>query len=470
MTDLVELTLSEAARAVAGGEVSAVELVQATLDRIERTEPSVSAYATVLADDALAAARRADEARAGGAAAGPIHGIPLGVKDLFYTAGVPTEAGSRVLRGFRPAYDAAAVDRIRGAGGIVVGKTVTHEFAWGANIPPTRSPWRADLYPGGSSAGSGVAVCVRSAFGGLGTDTAGSVRIPAAINGIVGLKPTFGRISRHGVIPLAPSLDHVGVLGRCVEDCARMLEALSGFDARDPGSVDEPGGDVRSQLEAGAAGLVIGVEREHHLGEDVAPDIRSAVERVLARYAALGARIVEVEMPEFAEMPAVGLTMMLAEGSAVHRRWLRERAEDYDPGTRATLELGELIPASHYVVAQQARTVLVARTRALFERHRLDALLAPTQPLTTVPATAVNASQDGGDTPIARILHHTFAANVLGLPAISVPCGLSDDGLPIGFQLTGRPFAEGRVLQIARAYEREQGPEPITPPLLATIA
>jgi aspartyl-tRNA(Asn)/glutamyl-tRNA(Gln) amidotransferase subunit A len=470
MADVLELTLSDAIRALERGETSSVELVEATLAQIERTEPHVHAYATVLADEAVGAGRRADEERSRGEARGPVHGVPIAIKDIFCTRGVPTEAGSRVLAGHRPDHDAAAVARVAAAGAVLMGKTVTHEFAWGVNIPPTRSPWGADLYPGGSSTGSGVAVSVRSAFATLGSDTGGSVRIPAAINGIVGLKPTFGRISRHGVMPLAFTLDHVGVLARCVEDCARLLEVLSGFDPRDGGSIDEPAADQRARLEAGVDGLVIGVERRHHFYEGIAPDIAAAVEGVIEEYAALGATIVDVDLPELEAMPAAGLTVMLAEGAAFHRPWLRAKGDLYDPATRAMLELGELVPATHYVVAQQARTRFVARTREVFEAHRLDALLAPTQPITTVPALELNVSRNGAPTPVGAIVHHTFAANVLGLPAISLPCGLAGDGLPIGVQLMGRPFDEPHLLRMARAYEREHDWSALSPPLLAGAA
>jgi aspartyl-tRNA(Asn)/glutamyl-tRNA(Gln) amidotransferase subunit A len=470
MTDLVELTLSDAVRALERGDASSAELVEATLAQIERTEPDVHAYARVLADEARAAAREADAERARGAVRSPVHGVPIGIKDIFLTKGVRTEGGSRVLAGFTPDHDAASVVRMAAAGTILMGKTATHEFAWGVNIPPTRSPWGEELYPGGSSTGSGVAVSVRSAYATLGSDTGGSVRIPSAINGIVGIKPTFGRISRYGVLPLAASLDHVGVLARCVEDCARLLEPLSGFDARDRGSIDEPVPDFRSELEAGVDGLTIGVERSHHFYEGVAPDVAAAVEAVIAEYARMGATIVEVELPEFEAMPAAGLTVMLAEGAAFHRRWLRERGDDYDPATRAMLELGELMPATHYVVAQQARTRFVARTREMFEENRLDALLAPTQPITTVPALELNVSKDGAPTPVGAIVHHTFAANVLGLPAISLPCGLSDEGLPIGLHLMGRPFEEPLLLRMARAYEREHDWPALRPPLLEGAA
>src|SRR5215217_6925959 len=270
LSDITALTMSEAGRLVHKKTVSAAELVEATLGKVEETEPTVHAYAAVLADSARKAATLADREMARGHWRGPLHGIPVAVKDLCYTKDAPTEAGSKVLAGYVPPYDATVVTRLYEAGAIILGKTVTHEFAWGVNVPPTRNPWRLTCYPGGSSAGSGVAVSVRSAFGAIGTDTGGSIRIPAAVNGIVGLKPTFGRVSRYGVVPLGTSLDHVGPLTRTVEDNAIMLRAIAGYDAADGGSIDEPVIDYRSDLATGVQGLVIGVEREHFFYEGVA--------------------------------------------------------------------------------------------------------------------------------------------------------------------------------------------------------
>jgi aspartyl-tRNA(Asn)/glutamyl-tRNA(Gln) amidotransferase subunit A len=362
------------------------------------------------------------------------------------------------MAGFVPDYDATVVRRLRDAGAIVVGKTVTHEFAVGVNTPPTRTPWDLSAYPGGSSSGSGVAVSVRSAGAAIGTDTGGSIRIPASINGIVGLKPTFGRVSRYGVVPLAFSLDHVGPLTRTVADCALVLQAIAGHDPLDPGSLDEPVPDYTAGLEAGAAPLVVGVERAHHFYGGVADDVRAAVEGVITTLADLGATIVEVEAPEFDLMSQVGLTIMLAEASAHHRCLLRERGTDYDPATRVQVATGEFIPASHYLTAQRARTFLRNVVRSVFVSHGLDAMLWPTLPVPTARLDELYAMRREWSTesPMLSYIHHTFSANVLGLPALSVPCGLSRASLPIGFQLIGRPFAESTLFRLARAYERTQ--------------
>jgi aspartyl-tRNA(Asn)/glutamyl-tRNA(Gln) amidotransferase subunit A len=466
MTELVEHTLREAGDLLERGDVSAVELTEAVLQRIDETEPLVHAYAHVFREQALAAAREADREFGHGARRGPLHGVPIAVKDIVYMRDAPTEAGSRVLAGFVPDYDATIVRKLVAAGAVIVGKTVTMEFAWGTNVPVTRNPWRDGCYPGGSSAGSGVAVSVRSAYGAIGTDTGGSVRIPAAVNGIVGLKPTFGRVSRYGVIPLGWSFDHVGTLTRTVEDNAILLQALSGYDPADLGSIDQPIPDYRARLEEGAEGVVIGVEREHHFYPGVTDDVRDAVEGVIEEYERLGARIVEVRLPEFEVMPPVLLTILLAEASAYHRTLLREHASDYDQTTRLMLELGELLPATHYVTALRARTLLQRRVRDLFREHNLDVMLSPTIPLPTVPNELRNTSIDGGEAPFTSYIHHTFSANLVGLPALSIPCGLTSDGLPIGYQLLGRPFDEATLFRLARAYERDHAWPELKPTVL----
>jgi aspartyl-tRNA(Asn)/glutamyl-tRNA(Gln) amidotransferase subunit A len=465
MAELVELTLAQAGELVESGGASARELTTATLARIEQTEPRVHAYAHVLAEQALAAAERADVEIASHGRRGPLHGIPVAVKEIVAVAGVPMEAGSRVLAGNVARADAAVVRKLEAAGAVIVGTTVTMEFAWGTNVPVTRSPWRDGHYPGGSSAGSGVAVAVRSAFAAIGTDSGGSVRIPGFTNGVVGLKPSFGRVSRAGVFPLGWSLDHVGTLTRTVEDAAIVLEAIAGHDPDDGGSIDAPVPAMRGELDQGAAELVIGVEREHHFYPGLSPDIRAAGEAVIDEYRALGARIVEVELPEFALMPSVLLTILLAEASTVHRRMLRAAGGDYDPSTRLMLELGELVPATHYLRALQARTLFKQRIAALFRRHRLDALLWPTLPLPAVANERRTVPGATGEAPFTAYTHHTFSANLLGLPALSVPCGLSSDGLPIGVQLMARPFEEPRLFRLARAYEREHRHFELRPPL-----
>jgi aspartyl-tRNA(Asn)/glutamyl-tRNA(Gln) amidotransferase subunit A len=469
MTDVTELTIAEAGDLLKRRSISSTELVSATLRRIEETEPAVHAYARVLVDRAFEAAARVDDELGRGDWRGPLHGVPVAIKDICYTKDVMTEAGSQVLSGFVPGHDATVVEMLRSAGAILVGKTVTHEFAYGVNTPPTRCAWNVTCYPGGSSAGSGVAVSVRSAFGAIGTDTGGSIRIPAFVNGIVGLKPTFGRVSRFGVVPLSTSLDHVGPLTRTVEDCAIMLQAIAGHDARDSGSVDEPVPAYRLDLEAGLNGIVVGVERDYFFYDGVADDVRAAVETVIRELDQAGATIVEVELPDVESVTVTEMTILLTEASALHRHLLREHPSDYESATRLMLELGEFVPATHYFTALRARARLRNNMRNAFRTHHLDAMVWPTLPLATVPLEDLSAlRRDGREgSPVQAYVHHTYLANLTGQPAMSVPCGLSASGLPLGFQLLGRPFGEAMLFRIARAYERTHSWPALKPPVIA---
>lgn len=468
MTDLTSLTLVEAGSLIRERAISSVDLVEATLRRIGETEPAIHAYVLVFADQARADARHADRELAHGHWCGPLHGIPLAIKDLFYTQGTPTEAGSRALRGFIPPYDATVVQRLRDAGAIVIGKTVTHELAYGVNAPPTRSPWGEDAYPGGSSAGSGAAVAARSAFGAMGTDTGGSIREPASLNGLTGMKPTFGVVSRYGVVPLSPSLDHAGPITRTVEDCALLLHAIAGYDPLDSDSSNQPVPNYLAEIDMGADGLTIGIERGFYFGREW-EEVRAAVERVITEFGGQGARIVDVRLPEIDLMSPAALTILLPEASSCHHRLLTEHAEDLDPATRVMLELGALVPADHYVTAQRARTILRAAMKNLFCAHRLDALLTPTLPTTTMSMAQAMASDDTGEAPLSSAIHFMIPANLTGQPAITVPCGFSAAGLPIGVQLMGRPFAESTLFRLARAYEREHDWGTRQPPSISRV-
>lgn len=452
MSEPRNLTIGEAGGLIAERSLSVLELVEDTLAQIERTEPLVHAYALVLHEQAREDARRLDRELDSGLSRGPLHGIPIAVKDLCYMKDIPTEAGSRALVGFVPTYDAAVVERLRAAGAVIVGKAVTHEFAYGVNEPPTRNAWDHERYPGGSSAGSAVAVAMRSAFGAIGTDTGGSIREPASLNGVVGLKPTFGLVSRYGIVPLSPSLDHVGPITRSVQDCAILLQALAGYDARDSGSIAAPLVDYTAAPGEGIDGMTIGVERGFSFGHGVWDGVREAVERIIGEMALWGARIVEVEMPSLDLMAPVGVTILLADASAYHRHTLRERGADLDPATRVMFELGELVPATHYVTALRARAVLRNQMRALFTTHRLDALISPTLPTTAVLMHQVLLADQNGEDPMTGALRHMIAANLTGQPALTLPCGFSA-GLPVGFQLLGRPFGEATLFRLAAAYE-----------------
>ncbi len=460
MTDskaLINQSISEAAAALQAGDTTAVALTEATLSRIRLTEPTVHAFAAVPEEAALAAAARADQEIAAGKTRGPLQGIPIGVKDIIYTKGIVTEAGSKVLEGFVPDHDATVVEKLDHAGAILIGKTIPHEFAYGVNEPPTRSPWELNSYPGGSSTGSGVAVTVRSAFGAIGTDTGGSIRIPAAINNIVGLKPTYGRISAYGVIPLSWTLDHVGPMTRTVLDNALMLNALAGHDPRDLTSARQEAPDHAAGIADGVRGIRIGIDREYVMYPGVIDDVRAATESVISELADMGAEIIELSLPEFELTPETLFTVMMAEASTYHRQTLREKGHLYDPATRAILQMGEMLPATHYVTGLRARELYRSAMQDLFGRERLDALISPTLPLPTALLTDLHqprVDMDIGETPMISYIHHSFSANLGGQPALSAPCGFTRDGLPIGYQLMGRPFDEATLFRIAYAYEQ----------------
>jgi aspartyl-tRNA(Asn)/glutamyl-tRNA(Gln) amidotransferase subunit A len=454
MTELTELTLREASDLLAGRETSAVELLDATLRQVDATEPFVHAYAYVAEEQARAAAATADQERARGVDRGPLHGIPVGVKDLLYTTDMPTEAGSKVLAGFAPTFDATAVHRLREAGAVIVGKTVTHEFAYGQDVPPTRNAWNQECYPGGSSAGSGVAVAVRSAFGALGSDTGASIRIPGSVNGVVGVKPTFGRVSRHGVVGMSPSLDHVGPLARTVEDAALVLGAVAGHDPADPASLDTPNEDFTRELDAGVDGLRIGIERDYYFSHFVNEEVRAATLEAIDELERQGATIVDVRIDELQLMSDVGLILVLTDTSDYHRMLLRAHGPEYTPGVRLMLELGNLVPATTYLAAQRARAAMREAVRQTFEDHDLDALAAPTIPTTTMPLDRLSVTPEGEESLFSMFLHHNIPSNLTGQPALSVPCGFSSAELPIGLQLIGRPLEEARLFRIAHAYER----------------
>jgi aspartyl-tRNA(Asn)/glutamyl-tRNA(Gln) amidotransferase subunit A len=457
MTDLCWLSIAEASTLLRAAETSSVELTQAVLDRIDSTEPSVRAYTCVMREKALESAERADTELASGSPRGPLHGIPVAVKDLCFTAGFATEAGSRVLKGFVPTYNAVVVEKLLEAGAVIVGKTVTHEFAYGQDVPPTRNAWDQACYPGGSSAGSAVSVAVGSAFGAVGTDTGGSIRVPASVNGVVGLKPTHGRVSRHGVFPMSPTLDTVGPLTRTVKDCALMLSAIAGpAGLHDVWALDEPVPSYTAQLGGRLDGLTIGVDRRYFFYDAVSDDVRSRVDDALAVLAQLGAAVVEVVIEELDLTVAAGMSVLLGDTSEWHQRLLRYAGDDYVRETRVMLELGELVPATAYVRSQRVRRLIQQAVRRTFEESGLDALAAPTLPVTTMPVEQLSVDLTGsGETALSAFIHHCFLANVVGIPSISVPVGFSRDSLPVGMQLFGRPFGEPALFRIGHGYQGE---------------
>lgn len=447
-----ELSLAEASAAISARELSPLELAESALRRAEAVEPQISAFATITADVALDQAGRAEADIAAGHYRGPLHGIPLGVKDLYNTAGIVTTSSSRVREHYVPETDSAAVASLAGAGMVLLGKTHTHEFAFGAVTPTTRNPWDTSTIPGGSSGGSGAAVASGSCLVALGSDTGGSIRIPAALCGTVGLKPTYGRASRFGVASLSWSLDHVGPLTRNVTDAALVLNAMAGYDSRDPASVDVPVPDFTAGLERGIKGLRIGIPANFYT-EYVDSEVSAAVGAAAAVLEQHGAQLVPVTIPYADMIRAAEWGIMMPEASSYHRQALRKTPELFTQEVRALLEVGETVLATDYVDALRVRQLMKQAWQEMYST--IDVLLAPSVPAPALPAEDPFAYWPDGTTESATdaMVRLSAPANLTGLPAISVPCGFSSAGLPLGMQIIGRPFAESTILAVARTYE-----------------
>jgi len=448
-----EMSLTEAADAIRARRLSPVELVDSVLERIDRTEPHLRAYAAVDAERARSAARDAERDIAAGRYRGPLHGIPMGLKDLIDVAGTATSAGSRVRADHRAHSDSTVATRLAAAGAVLLGKTHTHEFAYGLTTPQTHNAWDPGRVAGGSSGGSAVAVAAGSATFALGTDTGGSIRVPAALNGVVGLKPTYGLVPRHGVTSLSWSLDHVGPITRTVEDAALVLTALAGYDPRDPASLAAPAADYRPTTGTDLSGLRIGVPSSYYF-DHVDPEVETAVRHAVDRLRTLGAHLVDVEIPMARYVQATHWGLMVPEATAYHERTLRTVPELYEADVRVLLEAGELMTAGDYLRAQRSRTLM----RDAWDRllREVDVIAAP-----AVPATAVRAGQetitwaDGSVESVSdAYVRLSSPANITGVPALCLPVGHDTAGLPIGMQLLGRPLGESVLLRVGHAYER----------------
>jgi aspartyl-tRNA(Asn)/glutamyl-tRNA(Gln) amidotransferase subunit A len=445
------VTVAALAAAIRRGELSPREAVQEALGRIERADPAYNAFITVRGDEALA------EADALGPPGGPLHGVPVGVKDVIDVAGTRTTAASKVLADNVATADATVVARLRAAGAVVVGKLNTHEFAWGASTTslafgPARNPWDTERICGGSSGGSGAAVAGGLVPGALGTDTAGSVRIPAALCGVTGIRPSTGRVPNRGVIPVSWTYDTVGPLAYTAEDCALLLDAIGGPEPGDASTTSIAAEPCVPGLEHGVEGLRIGVVA--HLVEDVPldPRVGVAVEDALAELGRLGARVERVEAPFLRRAEAAQQLVMLPEAAEAHLPWLRTRLADYGADVRARLLAGLLLPASAPITGQRARRALAEEARPLFDRF--DLLAAPEMPI-VAPRIGEDPVDVGGQELPYRLSLIPFNSpwSCLGLPTASVPCGLVDE-LPVGLALTGRRLAEATVLRAAHAFQR----------------
>jgi aspartyl-tRNA(Asn)/glutamyl-tRNA(Gln) amidotransferase subunit A len=443
----LSLSLAEAAEHVRGGTISPVDLTRACLDRIEALDPKLNAFITVTAASALDSAREAEKEIRRGAWRGPLHGIPIALKDLVDVQGLRTTAGSHVFADRVASEDAAIVARLKQAGAVLLGKLNMHEFAYGAStvvsaFGPVRNPWSLERSAGGSSAGSAAAVAAGLCFGAIGSDTGGSIRQPAAYCGIVGLKPTFGLVSTHGVVPLAWSLDHVGPMTRTVRDAALMLQVLVGADA----GGERAAPDYVRALETGDE-LRIGVPRER-FWEGLHPEVEAAARTALALLGTLGrARDVELEDPN---EPAVAV--LRAEAYAYHEPFVAQSSDRYQAETLRRIQRGAEVTTAAYIRARLKLDEQRAAARRLFES--VDLLVTPTTPVPPPAIAAITADIDSLRAAELVMLRNTRPWNALGLPAISVPCGFTSDGLPIGLQIAGAPGDEARVLALAHAYEQ----------------
>ena len=450
------LTLIEAAAAIRDRRLSSREVVQAAIERIERLQPLLNAFISCDGDTALAAADRADAALARGDAVGSLHGVPVAHKDMFYRAGRIVTCGSRLRRDFVPDCTATVLSRLDRAGAIDLGGLNMSEFAcnpFGLNVLAgrARNPWNPEHIAGGSSSGPGAAVAAGLVYGSLGSDTGGSVRLPAGICGVVGLLPTSGRISRFGMMPLSFSLDNAGPLARTVRDCARLTQVVAGVDPLDPTSADATAPDCEAGLETSIRGLRVGVPILHHW-DGLAAGVQARLEASLDVFRGLGAEIVEVVPPDPRPLDSLANMVILSEAAAIHRRWLRERAEEYTPLVRDRIRFGFSFPAARYVEALSLRGSLLNRYRdAVFSRADVLHLPLLAEP---VPAMSAVEAQLAGDPDLSfNLAHNTRLLNYLGLPALAIPCGLDDAGLPVAFQLAGPPFSEARLFNAGHAFQ-----------------
>ncbi|MDA8217644.1 MAG: Asp-tRNA(Asn)/Glu-tRNA(Gln) amidotransferase subunit GatA [Dehalococcoidales bacterium] len=483
--NLSALTIHEADRLLRQGQTTSVELTRAVLDRIAAVEPKVKAYITVTAESALEEAKAADARRQRGESRGPLDGIPLAIKDVLCTQGVKTTCGSQILNNFVPPYDATAIRRLREAGFVLVGKANMDEFAMGSSCEnsafyPTHNPWDLSRVPGGSSGGSGAAVAADEALGALGTDTGGSIRLPASFCGVVGLKPTYGRVSRYGLVAFASSLDVVGPVAKDVTDAAILLQAIAGPDERDATTPRVPVPNYLASLRGGLQGLRIGIPSEY-FAEGIQPGVEAAVRAAIDRLQEMGAVVDEVSLPHTHYAVAAYYIIAPAEASANLARYdgvkygflapaedmwstmERTRGEGFGPEVKRRIMLGTYTLSAgyyeaYYLKAQKVRTLIKRDFDAAFSRF--DVLAAP-----TAPSTAFKLGEKVDD-PVAMYLSDVFTvtANAAGIPGIVVPCGF-DQGLPVGLQFLGKPFDEATLFRAAYAYEQATEWHKQKPPL-----
>ncbi len=463
MTDLHWLSAAEATRAFAARKLSPVELLTALLERIAALDPRLHAFIRLDADAAMAAAHTAEQEIAAGRIRGPLHGVPVGIKDIIDVAGLPTTAHSRILLDNVAKVDAVVIQKLRQAGAIILGKTSTHEFAIGGPsfdlpFPPARNPWNPDHHPGGSSSGSGAGVAAGLFPLGLGTDTGGSVRNPASVCGIVGLKPTYGLVSRRGVFPLSFTLDHVGPMTRSVADNALLLDAIAGHDPADPGSAPTQARHFGRMLTRGVRDLRIGFVRHFHETDLPAhPEVTAALEDAARLLQAEGAEVRTITLPTLTEFAGINRVILCSEAWSIHAPWLRSRPGDYGQLSRRRLMPGAFMTAGDYVGAQRRRAQVIAAVEDAL--RDVDVLMCASS---MDPASRIEDAEETART-YPRQARTPF--NVTGHPALAMMAGLSRDGLPVSVQFVGRYFDDATVLRVAAAYEAGSGWHKRKPPI-----
>ena len=455
--ELCYMSAGELSALIREKRVSPVEVIDAHLARIDATEPTLNSFITLLPEHAREAARRAETQIQAGNYQGPLHGIPVGLKDLFNTAGVRTTSGSRIYDNFFPAEDCTVAVKFQRAGAILLGKLNMHQFAYGPtgenfDYGHMHNPWNVDMITGGSSGGSGSAAAAGQCTITMGSDTGGSVRIPSALCGIVGLKPTYGLVSRAGLTPLSWCLDHPGPMVRTVEDAALTMNVIAGHDPKDQATSRRDIPNYAAALTGSVDGLRIGVVKEY-FDAPLDSGVEAAVRAALAQLSEMGATVQEVSLPMFSNAQAISGTILMSDAAAYHRELLAKDGDKVTPSVRLRLEAGLFVTAADYLKAQQARAKFNSQMANLF--REVDLLAGPTEPVTAPPILATEvAIGDGSIGTTAALTQYTRPYNISGTPAISMPCGFSETGMPIGLQLAGRAFDEFTVLRAAHAYEQ----------------
>jgi aspartyl-tRNA(Asn)/glutamyl-tRNA(Gln) amidotransferase subunit A len=452
-------SLEELSNAIREKQVSPVEITRKLLERIDSVDKKINSYITVAHEKALASAQHAEKEVLAGNIKGPLHGVPIGLKDIIYTREIKTTMGSEIYKDYLPDFNATVANKLEEAGATIIGKLNTHQFAYGPTgdrsyFGPVKNPHDPSKITGGSSSGSGAAVAAFLSYGALGTDTGGSVRIPSSMCGIVGMKPTFGRVSKFGVFPLSYTLDHVGPMTRTVKDNAILLNAISGFDKNDPYSIQTNVEDFTRYLTKGIEGAVIGIPTSYYF-EHLEQDVEEQVKQAIKVFQRLGAKVVEVDLPRIVQISQALQTILRCDAYAVHFQRLQKYPDQWDLEVKERLLLGSEIKGYEYANALEYKHIAVKEYEEIL--NNVDVILAPTVPIlpTNLDQREINLPGYEGQHVRAPITRLTGPTNLIGFPSLSVPCGFSSSGLPVGMQLIGKPLDEATLYRFGYAYEQE---------------